>query len=652
MGSFVHLLYALGLILIFVERTTAFPESDNPITEEPPLERPDTESYVVSVFESAACDSWNAILTGSFNPPSSSSGPWSKIIMDVVISENGTQFDRYGALWLSGVELLRTTTAEPTQEGIVWSIEKDVTLYSELLTQDNQTVYLSIPNNVDSTYTGIPLVNVTFTFYSASTKYPAMVETPTVYAVSNSPGEWDSLSVTDGSILTYNVVLPYDDVIGVKLDLMASAHGCEEFWYTNIDDDDVASKFGLCGGGVYREVQVYVDGKLAGATYPFPVVYTGGINPFLWRPLTGIMSFDIPAYSFDLSPFVLGDGRSHELSFKVVGGDAEGGVWYLDATLLLYRDAAAAPVSGGIVAHYDSGSQVTTFNSMDGAGYAWNTTGKHTYSVLGNLITQDGASITFNVSAALGAWNVNQIAEDATVQITAGHMGAEHVSCTSSSDGGSGSDKLRWSEFDTAAVTSYLSYPYTISSSYKQDDTTFDMSAAVSMSYIRSDVFPANGGRGTTANTSGGHSDASSVASNVSWANSIVSKAAYNRTLDHSTVYVESGIAAASYGIADSDQGCYQRTAQAADGSVLSDQQQGTCSLPYNAYVCGYVLCRSSAFATSIGTVEKDHHRSPWSMQPLRLPEGVVQKNIYRDTAMPLARHPLMGKRALGLQLE
>ena len=51
-------------------------------------------------------------------------------------------------------------------------------------------------------------------------------------------------------------------------------------------------------------LQVYINNLLAGTIVPYPTVYTGGINPMLWRPLTGIESFDIEAYRFDLTPFV------------------------------------------------------------------------------------------------------------------------------------------------------------------------------------------------------------------------------------------------------------------------------------------------------------------------------------------------------------
>ena len=43
----------------------------------------------------------------------------------------------------------------------------------------------------------------------------------------------------------------------------------------------------------------------------------------LWRPQTGISSFNIPPYRFDLTPFagVLNDGAEHALSVRVVGNN-------------------------------------------------------------------------------------------------------------------------------------------------------------------------------------------------------------------------------------------------------------------------------------------------------------------------------------------
>ena len=58
-----------------------------------------------------------------------------------------------------------------------------------------------------------------------------------------------------------------------------------------------------------------VDGIFAGAAFPFPVIYSGGINPVLWRPIVGLHSLNIPPLSFDLTPFVgvMDDGLPHSI---------------------------------------------------------------------------------------------------------------------------------------------------------------------------------------------------------------------------------------------------------------------------------------------------------------------------------------------------
>lgn len=35
--------------------------------------------------------------------------------------------------------------------------------------------------------------------------------------------------------------------------------------------------------GPFRQVRILVDGRLAGTAFPFPVIFTGGILPTLWR---------------------------------------------------------------------------------------------------------------------------------------------------------------------------------------------------------------------------------------------------------------------------------------------------------------------------------------------------------------------------------
>jgi hypothetical protein len=113
----------------------------------------------------------------------------------------------------------------------------------------------------------------------------------------------------------------------VVLEVYASLHGANEFWYLNKRP--------------FHAVTVRVDKVLAGAAWPFPVIYTGGINPFLWQPVTAIGSFNLPSYSIELTP-LLGDGKPHEFLFAVTNAQD---MWYVDANLHLWLDPESASTS-------------------------------------------------------------------------------------------------------------------------------------------------------------------------------------------------------------------------------------------------------------------------------------------------------------------
>ena len=55
------------------------------------------------------------------------SSEFSKIVLEWTATCKGRQFDRIFGVWLGGVELLRSCTAEPRASGIVWTVQKDVT---------------------------------------------------------------------------------------------------------------------------------------------------------------------------------------------------------------------------------------------------------------------------------------------------------------------------------------------------------------------------------------------------------------------------------------------------------------------------------------------------------------------------------------------
>lgn len=155
-------------------------------------------------------------------------------------------------------------------------------------------------------------LDASVTIYAANEQFltvAVLFVQPLTDAPSNS-NPFDAMAVTVNQSSSYSVRLAVQDAHTLHAGVYASAHGCGEF----------------CGGGVHREIQLFIDGSFAESAIPFPVVYTGGMNPFLWRPLTGIMSFDIPPHRLDITPFlaVLAHGGEHIISFSDLNNDISG----------------------------------------------------------------------------------------------------------------------------------------------------------------------------------------------------------------------------------------------------------------------------------------------------------------------------------------
>ncbi|GAB2730049.1 hypothetical protein GCM10027072_25480 [Streptomyces bullii] len=64
---------------------------------------------------------------GTYTPPRGCGDRWSKVVLRLDGKVKGRQYDRLGQLRVGGVEILRTSTPQPSPDGIEWSVEKDVT---------------------------------------------------------------------------------------------------------------------------------------------------------------------------------------------------------------------------------------------------------------------------------------------------------------------------------------------------------------------------------------------------------------------------------------------------------------------------------------------------------------------------------------------
>uniref|UniRef100_A0A0A9QQ12 Peptide N-acetyl-beta-D-glucosaminyl asparaginase amidase A N-terminal domain-containing protein n=1 Tax=Arundo donax TaxID=35708 RepID=A0A0A9QQ12_ARUDO len=182
---------------------------------------------------------------------------------------------------------------------------------------------------------------------------PADLIVPMSRSLPLNDGLWYQIqNATD--VESTSVTLPSNAYRAV-LEVYASFHGDDEFWYTNTP----------ASNGPFREVTVRVDGVLAGAVWPFPVIYTGGINPLLWRPITAIGSFNLPTYDIELTPFLgkLLDGKAHEFGFAVTNALD---MWYVDANLHLWLDRGSTVTTASLVSYDAPELAANTTSSQSG----------------------------------------------------------------------------------------------------------------------------------------------------------------------------------------------------------------------------------------------------------------------------------------------
>ncbi|KAM1041801.1 hypothetical protein FF1_030981 [Malus domestica] len=301
----------------------------------------------------------------NYTPPSyCPSHSFSKIVLEWKATCKGTQFDRIFGVWLGGIELLRGCTAEPTQNGIVWSVKKDITRYYSLL-QNNQTLAVYLGNLVNERYTGIYHVNISIHFYPAEKNLNYNYE-QNLGNLDSGYHPWADLILPISRNLPFNDGLWFEiqnstdtqlkefkipqNAYKAVLEVYVSFHENDEFWYSNPPNEYIAANnlSGTPGNGPFREVVVSLDGEVVGAVWPFTVIFTGGFNPLLWSPITAIGSYNLPSYDIEITPFMgkILDGKSHKFGFSVTNAL---NVWLVDANLHLWLDKQSTKTEGELL---------------------------------------------------------------------------------------------------------------------------------------------------------------------------------------------------------------------------------------------------------------------------------------------------------------
>lgn len=246
------------------------------------------------------------------------------------------------------------------------------------LWQQPQKLIFDLGNLVNDKYTGIFNTTLTATFFHSD-----VATNSATSSASNPPS--DLIIPISARQSSQNGVsqftLPKDNATNLVsnfprnarravFSVSANGQGTEEFWWSNVlqsdadafADTDVGSLPGL---SPFREVQVLIDGQLAGVYWPFPVIFTGGVVPSLHRPIAGVEAFDLKEHEIDITPWlgVLTDGKPHEFSIRVAGindtlspsGQGRTGVltervnesWYVTGKIFIWTGGAGSSPSRG-----------------------------------------------------------------------------------------------------------------------------------------------------------------------------------------------------------------------------------------------------------------------------------------------------------------
>ncbi|HEX5284964.1 MAG TPA: peptide-N4-asparagine amidase [Bryocella sp.] len=317
--------------------------SSNPATAEPPVSRPSTQPCVVTLFSNEEFGDYSAHAM-SYAPPAACPGPWAKVVltMDFTVTA-GRQFDRTASLYLGNANIYFGTTAEPRATlSPSWHIERDVTDLTPVFktAESGQAV---IYNIVDSTYTGIIYATAKLYFYPANFRNPPPVVPQVVVPVSGSNNTYTLNTGSDQVTATFTAPR---NTIKAYLDVISQSQSSDEFWYQCVPNN-VTGPLESCGNTAFRETEVTIDGKAAGVAPVYPWIYTGGIDPYLWEPITGVQTLNMKPYRVDLTPFagVLSDGNPHTIGISVFNAHS---YFSETANLLLYTDPFRAETSGAL----------------------------------------------------------------------------------------------------------------------------------------------------------------------------------------------------------------------------------------------------------------------------------------------------------------
>ncbi|MBV9099017.1 MAG: hypothetical protein JO079_13265 [Frankiaceae bacterium] len=392
------LLAAVGGVGLAAPSAPSLPtDTQQQVSADMPIQVPATHSCTVALMTHDFKNSYGSPYNGTYAPPAGCKGPWAKVVLTLTSTVAGTQFDRDLYVAIGHAVVLDGTTSEPccTGNASTWTVQRDVTDITALLLKP-QPVQVELDNVNDSTYTGVYHTVLSLAFYSTDAHTPAGPHPDRVLPISSTGKGGPMLSISKNGQTTGALVVFPRNLDRLHAQVFADSHGpCEEFWWGDP---------GQCSGKPYREIAVYVDGKLAGAAPAYPGIYTGAGGPGLWEPIPAPRAWNLRPYDLDLTPFVglLTDGRAHDVQLGILDMTLAGGdFWAIAANLQAWTAHSAARTQGHLLAATAPANPTDNVTDPTTQGVPYTDTASHTLTFKGDRVV-DGRHITTTVSEQMG----------------------------------------------------------------------------------------------------------------------------------------------------------------------------------------------------------------------------------------------------------
>ncbi|KAF2101082.1 hypothetical protein NA57DRAFT_65370 [Rhizodiscina lignyota] len=387
-------------------------------------------------------NSYGQPFVGPYNPPSCD---FNRVVMNFTVTSKGRQFDRLALMYLNDTEVFRTSTAEPTANGIIWTYTKDMSALLSLFKEPQKLIF-DLGNLIDQTYTGPFNTTLSATYFmEANTPAAADMVIPVSGRMSSS--NQPSAFVLPAVTAINNLTLPRN-IKKAYFTLSACGQANEEFWWSNVPSSTTQtfSNTTLLGFSPWREVQLLIDGSIAGVAWPFPVIFTGGVVPGFWRPIVGIDAFDLKEDEIDISPFIpiLADGKSHKFEIRVVGinddgkghasiAETVGDNWVVTGKIFLWLDDKGSTTTGIMSIRNVSNPEFHVISGTQRLSNGTNTT--LTYSVLAQRNLEINSTIKTSEGEQVVSWrqsisfsNTGEVSDGGNTEVNSQMTSGAHQS--------------------------------------------------------------------------------------------------------------------------------------------------------------------------------------------------------------------------------